>query len=100
MLVANVGRLPGGIHLVPTAAPDDGQLDVVLIAPRWPHEWAGVLFSLVGRDPRGGRLETFRAQARELDGDQLPPGRSLAVAVRSSALTVCVPRPDQAPRRR
>ena len=110
VLVANVGRLPGGIHLVPTAAPDDGQLDVVLIAPRWPHEWAGVLFSLVGRDPRGGRLETFRAQrvevtadrpqARELDGDQLPPGRSLAVAVRSSALTVCVPRPDQAPRRR
>jgi len=110
VLVANVGRLPGGIRLVPTAAPDDGQLDVVLIAARWPHEWAGILWSLVGREPRGGRLETFRARrvevtadrprARELDGDQLPPGISLSVAVRASALTVCVPRSEQVPGRR
>jgi diacylglycerol kinase family enzyme len=108
VLVANVGRLPGGMSLVPTALPDDGQLDVVVIAPRFLHEWAGILFSLLGREPKGGRLETFRArrvevtadqpQARELDGDPLPSGLILSVAVRESALTVCVPRSDQAGR--
>lgn len=110
ILVANVGRLPGGISLIPSAVPDDGQLDVVVIAPRWLHEWAGILFSLMGRRPKGGRLETFRAQrvevttdrpqARELDGDPLPEARSLTVVVRTAALTVCVPRTEQRAERR
>lgn len=101
VLVANVGRLPGGISLIPSARIDDGELDVVVIAPRWPHEWAAILFSLLGRRPRGGRLETFRARrvdvitdqprAREVDGDPLPAGSRLAVGVRVGALTVCVP---------
>lgn len=101
VLVANVGKLPGGITLLPDARPDDGQLDVVLIAPRRLHEWGAILLSLRGRHAKGGRLEAFRArrvevtadepQVRELDGDQLPPGRSLVVSVWPSALTVCVP---------
>jgi diacylglycerol kinase family enzyme len=103
VLVANVGRLPGGINLLPRALPDDAQLDVVLIAPRWLHEWGTLLLSSMGRHPKGGRLETFRAhraevtteqaQVRELDGDMLPPSRSLVVSVWPSALTVCVPDP-------
>ncbi|HEY6538361.1 MAG TPA: diacylglycerol kinase family protein, partial [Candidatus Dormibacteraeota bacterium] len=101
VLVANVGRLPGGISLIPSARPDDGELNIVVIGPRWLHEWAGIWFSLIGRRPRGGRLETFRARralirtehprARELDGDPLSAGTSLDVRVRPAALTVCIP---------
>jgi YegS/Rv2252/BmrU family lipid kinase len=109
VLVANVGRLPGGITLLPSAVPDDGLLDVALIAPRRLLDWARLLRSLLGRHPKGGRLETFRArqveittdssQPREIDGDSLPPGLALAVRVRPAALTVCVPQPDPNPRR-
>jgi diacylglycerol kinase family enzyme len=81
-----------------------------VIAPRWLHEWAAILFTLLGRKPRDGRLETFRArrvevtsdrpQAREVDGELLPSGLILSVAVRESALTVCVPIAGQATGRR
>jgi diacylglycerol kinase family enzyme len=102
VLVANVGRLPGGINLLPEAVADDGLLDVALIAPRRLHDWARLLTSLMGRHPTGGRLETFRArrvdittsepQPREMDGEPLPPGELLAVRIRPNALTVCVGR--------
>jgi diacylglycerol kinase family enzyme len=110
VLVANVGRLPGGIRLLPMAAPDDGLLDVALIAPRGLRDWATLLLSLIGRHPKGGRLETFRGQRveiiteriqpREVDGDALPPGTSLSVRVRPASLTVCVPRSESGQRRR
>jgi diacylglycerol kinase family enzyme len=110
VLVANVGRLRGGMSLVRSALPDDGQVDVVVLAPRWLHEWAGLAVNLLGHEPRGGRLETFRArrvevtadrpQAREVDGDLLPSGLTLSVVVRASALTVCVPMSRHAADRR
>ena len=102
VLVANVGRLPGGINLLPEAVADDGLLDVALIAPRRLHDWARLLTSLIGRHPAGGRLETFRArrvditasepQPREMDGEPLAPGELLTVRIRPNALTVCVGR--------
>lgn len=100
VLAANVGRLPGGITLLPSALPDDGLLDVALIGPSRIRDWARLLASLVGDQAKGGRIETFRGhsveistdepQLRELDGEPLGPGRSLRVSVRPRALTVCV----------
>jgi len=100
VLVANVGRLPGGIHLLRAAAPDDGMLDVALISPSRILDWARLLASFVGRKTERDGLETFQArrveiradgpQPREVDGDPLPPGRSLVVEIRTAALTVCV----------
>ncbi|MFZ0995056.1 MAG: diacylglycerol kinase family protein [Candidatus Dormiibacterota bacterium] len=100
VLVANVGRLPGGITLLPLAVPDDGLLDVALITPGRIRDWATLLTSLVGRHPKGGRIETFRVQRveittatpqpREVDGESLPLGARLVVQVRPQALTVCV----------
>jgi diacylglycerol kinase family enzyme len=102
VLVANVGRLPGGINLLPSAVPDDGLLDVALIAARRIGDWARLWASLRGRHPRGGRVETYRVrqvevttgrpQPREVDGEPLPSGCRLAVLVRPWVLTVCVPR--------
>jgi diacylglycerol kinase family enzyme len=102
ILVANVGRFPGGINLLPSASPDDGLLDVGLIAPRRLRDWVMLLTSLIGRNPKGGLLETFRVRRveivtdqlhpREIDGEPLPPDLSLNVTVRPGALTVCIPR--------
>jgi YegS/Rv2252/BmrU family lipid kinase len=102
VLIANVGRLPGGITLIPMAAIDDGLLDVALIGPRRLLDWARLWASLVGRRPKGGRIEIYRArsveistdqpQPREIDGEPLPSGLTLAAYVLPRALTVCVAR--------
>ncbi len=109
VLVANVGRLPGGLTLIPSARPDDGELDVAVIVPRGPREWLATLLSVLGDRPRGGRLETLRGrrvelsmdhpQGREMDGELLPAGDHLTVSVRPGALLVCVPGPVRAERR-
>jgi diacylglycerol kinase family enzyme len=101
VLIANVGRLPGGITLIPGASPDDGLLDVALIAPRRLLDWVSLLVSLAGRHPRGGRMETFQArrvevytdrmQPREMDGEPLPKGCALSVQVRPGVLPIYVP---------
>lgn len=101
VLIANVGRLPGGITLIPGARPDDGLLDVALIAPRRLLDWVRLLASLAGRNPRGGRMETFQAkqvevtpnqlQPREVDGESLTEGYDLKVGIRPGVLAIYVP---------
>jgi diacylglycerol kinase family enzyme len=100
VLIANVGRLQGGILLLPAAEPDDGYLDVAVLSPNTLVHWLQLAWAVLRRRPRVPRLETFRArsvdvhsnrvQPRELDGDVIAAARSLSVAVRPSALTVCV----------
>ncbi|HUY96467.1 MAG TPA: diacylglycerol kinase family protein [Verrucomicrobiae bacterium] len=101
VLVANVGRFPGGLDLVPGASPDDGQLDVALIAPRGVAEWLWLVNGLARRRPRAPSVVLLRArevvvisdrpQPREVDGDPVEPGSRLTVSIRARALTVCVP---------
>ena len=84
VLVANMGRLQGGIDLFGDARPDDGVLDVAVVAPREPDRLAGA-----GRpaDPaprrrRPGRsrhsvrpLWTFAARYRRAAADRRRPDR-------------------------
>jgi YegS/Rv2252/BmrU family lipid kinase len=101
VLVANVGRLQGGVPLLPDAEPDDGELDVAIIAPRTLVDWVVLAWGVIWRRKRVPMLETFRAreveiesdrlQPRELDGDVIDAGRTLVIAVRPGALTLCVP---------
>ncbi|MEV4131336.1 diacylglycerol kinase family protein [Dactylosporangium sp. NPDC049742] len=103
VLVANVGRLQGGIPL----RPDDGWLDVAILTPRDLTDWILLGWGVVMR--RGGtrQLETFRArkvevhtgqdQARELDGDVVAPARVLVARIAPAALTLCVPRTPTPP---
>ncbi len=100
VLVVNVGRLPGGLHLVPRARPDDGRLDVALIDPRGTRDWLRLVAALARRRPRApsvtllraGRVEVVaeRPQPRQADGEPLPPSDRLTVTVRPRALTICV----------
>jgi diacylglycerol kinase family enzyme len=101
VMVANVGRLQGGIPLLPDARPDDGQLDVAVLSPRHLGDWLALAWGVLRHRPSVRRMETFRAgtveissdriQPREMDGDVLEPGRRLTVTVRPAALLVCVP---------
>lgn len=103
VLIANVGHLQGGLPLLPQAVLDDGWLDVAVLTPRTLRHWASLAWGVLLRRERVPQMETFRArrvevssdraQPRELDGDVIPPARSLVAAVRPEALTLCVPRP-------
>ena len=102
VLVANMGRLQGGIDLFGDAQPDDGLLDVAVVAPREPRDWLAIAAALVLRRPPDQRpVETFRvstvdvtsdrAQPRQIDGDLIEPSNRLTATVRPRMLWVCVP---------
>jgi YegS/Rv2252/BmrU family lipid kinase len=102
VLVGNVGTLQGGIPLLPDAEPDDGVLDVAILAPRGLGEWLSVAWRILTRHRRRDRqLACYRARRvsvrthhrhpRQLDGDPLEPGNALTVSVRPGALLLRVP---------
>lgn len=101
VLVANMGSLQAGVQLLRKAEPDDGVLDVAVIAPTRLRDWLTMSVSLLLRRQRVPHMEVFtartvgvratRPQPRELDGDVLEPSRELAVAIDPQALVVCLP---------
>ena len=101
VLIGNVGGLQGGIALFPDAEPDDGRLDVAIIAPKHLGHWARIAWGVLWRQSSVPRLEIVqcsririhsdRAQLRELDGDVIASGRTLEVSVRAGALLICCP---------
>jgi diacylglycerol kinase family enzyme len=105
VLVANVGKLQGGITLLPDAEPDDGCLDVAVLTPHNLRHWLSLAWGVLRHRRSVSRMETYRArrvdissdraQPRELDGDVIDPARTLSVTVRPQALCLCVP--EQAP---
>ncbi|MBY8871287.1 diacylglycerol kinase [Micromonospora sp. PLK6-60] len=107
VLVANVGRLQGGVRLLTDAEPDDGWLDVAVLTPRRVRHWLRMGWALVRRRGSVPGMEVFRArkveiasnraQPRQLDGDLIEPGRSLRAEIRPQSLWLCVPRPEQHP---
>lgn len=101
VLVANVGGLVAGLDVAPEAAPDDGRLDVVVLALRSPTDWVRGALSLVQRVPSSSSrwhehgsevLVVSRTPApRQVDGDVVPEGSRLRVRVLPAALRVRVP---------
>ena len=88
VVVGNVGSLQAGMPLIPDAAIDDGQLDVVLLYPRRFLSWIPLAARVLSRSPRTdetitrmtGREVIVRANAdspRQLDGDLIEPGREI-----------------------
>jgi diacylglycerol kinase family enzyme len=101
VLVANVGRLQGGIDLLPDARPDDGLFEVAILSPRHLRDWLALAAAILRHRPAVPRMETYRAarvevlsdrpQPREVDGDVIDAAPRLYAVVRPAALTVCVP---------
>ncbi len=103
VVVGNVGMLQANIPLLPDARPDDGLLDVVLIAPRRVTQWPIVVWRLMSRTNRADMyLERFTGRKveitaavdvqRQLDGDPIGPGRSLTAEIEAGALIARVPK--------
>ncbi len=99
VVVGNAGLLPGGFWLLPEARCDDGWLDVGILAPTGILGWPRVAGLVLTRSRRAdGQLERFRARRveisaamdlpRQIDGEVVAPGRSLAVSVRPGVLTI------------
>ncbi|WP_333777303.1 diacylglycerol kinase family protein [Streptomyces sp. IBSBF 3136] len=119
VLVGNIGTVQGGLTLLPSAQPDDGRLDLLILDPRGIGGWLAAVRTLLrpgttasparsgpdAREPRhdeGGtpvEFFTFRRaeitfdapQPRELDGDPVTAGRHLTAEVRPGALTMLLP---------
>ena len=101
--VANVGMLVAGITLIPEAEPDDGLLDVLVIDPTAPLDWARTTTGILrgkgaeahpSRTHLRGReviVSTGHARGRQIDGDPVSSGYGFRVTLREKALAVRVP---------
>lgn len=107
VLIANVGRLQGGVRLLTDAEPDDGWLDVAVLTPNRVRHWLAMGWALARRQGSVPRMEVHRArkvvitstraQPRQLDGDLIAPGRTLTAEIKPESLWLCVPRPARDP---
>jgi YegS/Rv2252/BmrU family lipid kinase len=102
VMVANLGRIQGGLPILPDALPDDGEFDIAVFRTRSLRDWAVVAWSVIVRSHRRPpEMETFRArrvqvrvgrpQPLQFDGDPVDPVSELELAVDPVALTLAVP---------
>jgi diacylglycerol kinase family enzyme len=128
LLIVNMGRLQGGLTVVPDARPDDGVLDVAVLGTRTAVDWLRLAAQVLLRRQRRGKVqqrqasppgsaappwlpvELFRArrvevdcdrpQPVERDGDPAGSTRRLVVEILPRALTLCVPAPAEGSERK
>ena len=103
-VIGNVGSLQGGMVLLPDAAIDDGQLDVVLLYPRRFLSWIPLVLRVLTRREHNagesvarmtGRKVVVRASGglpRQLDGDTIGEGTELRMECIHGRVLVRVPR--------
>lgn len=102
VLIGNLGRLQGGLAVMPDARPDDGLLDVAVLKTRTLLDWLRLaVLLLLRRRRKDPQLELFqarrvevscdRSQPVERDGDPVDARDHLLVEVVPAALTLCVP---------
>jgi YegS/Rv2252/BmrU family lipid kinase len=100
VLVGNVGKLQGGMRLLPDADPSDGLLDVIVLAPQTWRDIAVLAWRIVrGRPDAGRQADIVRGQYVEIrvdrpvplqfDGDYAGEQECLSVAVLPGAVSVC-----------
>ncbi len=102
VVIGNVGFLQAGLPLLPDAQVDDGELDVVVIAPKRFFGWVHIAWRVVTRRKRtNDRLDRFRGRRvhvlahgptpMQLDGDPVEDGTEITAEVRPGVLLVRVP---------
>ena len=103
VLIGNLGRLQGGLPVMPDARPDDGLLDVAVLQTRTVLDWLALAVRvLTRRRDKDPQLEVFQARRVEIrcdrpqpverDGDPAGERDHLVVVVVRQALTLCVPK--------
>ena len=106
VIIGNVGKLTGGLNLVPQAEADDGILDLVLLSPEGLVGWGAVVTRLVTRSSRGHqRVDYYTGRTIEvtsgepveiqLDGDTLGLATAMTIGVNPGSLILRRPRDDR-----
>ena len=99
VVVGNVGSVQV-FKLLPGAEPDDGLLDVVIVAPKTARSFLRVIWNFTWRlkDPdveqlrgRSVRLRSDGTVPRQLDGDVIPSGRDVRITIDPGSVIVRVP---------
>ena len=102
VLLANMGKITGGLAVLPTASPNDGLLDVGIVKAATLASWAHLMGStLLGRAHRDAALEVHQArkvtlkprrpQPVQFDGEDGGRTRSLTVEIVPKAVSVLLP---------
>lgn len=102
VLIANVGRLSAGLDVIPGALPDDGLLDVGVVASHTPGQVLRLLLLFfLGRAPDDPEMTVWQArrvrvvaeapEPVQLDGEPIGAWRRLTVEVVPKAVRVWVP---------
>lgn len=101
VLIGNVGRLQGGVRILPDADPHDGLLDVIVLAPRTWRDIPVLVGRILLRRPDAGRqahvlqgrtvrIDVAEPTAVEFDGEHAGTCTTLAVSLAPGTVTVCV----------
>lgn len=102
VLIGNLGKVQGGLAVLPDADPCDGLLDVGVVRAEGLLEWARIAYRLMfRRHEDDSRVRFFQARRVdvhaesavpfELDGDVLPDTDRVSARVLEAALVLCVP---------
>jgi YegS/Rv2252/BmrU family lipid kinase len=102
VLVANVGKVLGGVEAFSGAQPDDGLLELGVVTAGNPVEWARTLGRVaLGRSEKSPFVEVTRGKRfqiqfdrpfpYELDGGARPPVTKIRIKVHPASIKVCVP---------
>jgi diacylglycerol kinase (ATP) len=102
VLVANVGKILGGVEAFPRARPDDGRLELGVVTAGNPVQWARTFTRIALGHPdkspfvkvtRGKkfRIRFDRKVRYELDGGARKASKKLRIKVHPGSVTVCVP---------
>jgi len=102
VLLANMGKITGGLDAMPTASPHDGLLDVGILKASTPGDWLRLMGNaLLGRAQQDRSLEVYqarkvtlhtrRSQPIEFDGEDGGMTRELTVEIVPQAVQVLIP---------
>ncbi len=106
VLLANMGKITGGLAVLPTASPNDGLLDVGIVKAATLAHWAHLAGSaLLGRAHQDSSLEVHQAKKVTLKPRRTQPvqfdgedgGRTDSLTVEIVPQAVCVLIPADAP---
>lgn len=87
MVIANIPYFGAGIKIAPSAAPDDGLLDVVLM---W-HAPKPALFRVLRMGTKGAHVKLHQINTGRATGLTLTWGRSMPVGAHRESLDIPVP---------
>jgi diacylglycerol kinase (ATP) len=100
VLIGNVGRLQGGLAVLPDAQPDDGLLDVALLTPHSVRDWPVLALRILLRKPNSGdqaeilrgrrvQINIDRPMPLQYDGEVAGDATDITVRVLPAAIVVC-----------